>query len=65
MMKLVFGDSVRSKTPVARVNEVLLKVLCHNIGVLVHEIHELGITPSFPQLGCPQSPVGAEEMAPV
>jgi transposase len=47
MIKRVFGDSVRSKTPVARVNEVLLKVLCHNIRVLVHEIHELGIDPTF------------------
>src|SRR5436309_1729493 len=47
MIKRVFGDSVRSKTPVARGNEVLLKVLCHNIRVLVHEIHELGILPMF------------------
>jgi len=29
MIKSKFGDSVRSKTEVAQVNEVLLKVLCH------------------------------------
>jgi transposase len=50
-IKRVLGDSVRSRTETARRNEVLLKVLCHNIRVLIHEIHALGITPSFPQLG--------------
>jgi transposase len=47
MIKRVFGDSVRSKTPVAQRNEVLLKILAHNIRVLVHEMHALGISPSF------------------
>jgi transposase len=47
MIKRIFGDSVRSKTHVARVNEVLCKILCHNIRVLVHEMHELGIAPDF------------------
>jgi hypothetical protein len=28
---------------VAQVNEVLLKVLCHNICVVIHEMFELGI----------------------
>src|SRR5579862_3970321 len=51
-IKRVFGDSLRSRTPVARVNEVLLKVLCHNIRCLVHAIHELGVEASFPAL-CP------------
>jgi hypothetical protein len=46
-VKRVFGDSVRSKTPVAQTNEVLLKLLCHNIRVLIHEMHELGVTPGF------------------
>ena len=64
MMKAKFGDSVRSKTDQAQVNEILCKVLCHNIRMLVHEIHELGITPAFAQLACPQSPAGAQEMAP-
>ena len=45
MIKSKFGDSVRSKTEVAQVNEVLLKVLCHNICVVIHEMFELGIEP--------------------
>ena len=47
MMKRKFGDSVRSKTDVAMANEVLCKILCHNLVVLIHEMHELGIDPVF------------------
>jgi transposase len=47
MMKRKFGDSVRSKTDVAMTNEVLCKILCHNLVVLIHEMHELGIDPTF------------------
>lgn len=47
MMKAKFTDLVRSKDKIAQVNEVLLKVLCHNIVVLIQEIHELGIEPNF------------------
>ena len=47
MIKRKFGDSVRSKTDVAMVNETLCKVLCHNIVVLIHEMYELGIEPVF------------------
>ena len=47
MVKAKFGPSVRSKTPVAQVNEVLVKVLCHNICVLVHSMYDLGIAPEF------------------
>jgi transposase len=47
MIKRKFGDFVRSKTDTAMVNEVLAKVLCHNIVVLIHEMHELGIAPAF------------------
>ena len=28
-------------------NETLVKILCHNIVVLIHEIYELGIAPMF------------------
>jgi transposase len=35
MIKSKFGDSVRSKMEAAQVNEVLLKVLCHNICVVI------------------------------
>ena len=47
MIKRKFGDSLRSKTDVAMVNEALAKVLCHNIVVLIHEMYELGIDPIF------------------
>jgi transposase len=47
MVKAKFGDSVRSKTTVAMVNEALVKILCHNL-VVVHQSHvELGIEPVF------------------
>ena len=47
MMKAKFGDSIRSKTDVAMKNEALAKILCHNIVVLIHEMYELGIEPTF------------------
>jgi len=47
MMKRKFGDSLRSKTDVAMVNETLCKILCHNLVVLIHETHELGIETTF------------------
>jgi transposase len=47
MIKAKFGASVRSKTPVAQMNEVLCKVVCHNLCVLVQSIYELGIAPTF------------------
>jgi transposase len=46
-IKRKFGASVRSKLPVAQLNEVLLKCLCNNVSMLVHAIHELGIEPKF------------------
>ena len=57
MIKAKFGDVVRSKTDTAQVNEVLLKVLCHNICVLVRAMFALGITPEF------QEPTFASESA--
>ena len=47
MVKAKFGGFVRAKTPVAQVNEVLCKVLCHNIVVLIQSMYELGIDPTF------------------
>ncbi|MBI4162576.1 MAG: transposase [Candidatus Aenigmarchaeota archaeon] len=47
MVKVKFGDYVRSKTWTAQVNEVLLKILCHNICVVIQEMYELGIEPNF------------------
>ena len=47
MIKAKFRDHVRSKTDVAMVNEVLCKILCHNICCLIQETHELGIDTQF------------------
>jgi transposase len=47
MIKRKFGDAVRSKTETAMVNEVLSKILCHNLCVLIQENHELGIEIGF------------------
>ena len=52
MIKAKFGDHIRSKTDVAMVNEALCKLLCHNIVVLIHEMLELGIEPTFGQNQC-------------
>jgi len=46
-IKRKFGGAVRSKRFPAQVNEVLCKMLCHNLSMLVHAIHELGIDIPF------------------
>ncbi|MDO8751926.1 MAG: transposase [Dehalococcoidia bacterium] len=63
MIKAKFGGSVRSKTPTAQVNEVLLKVLCHNICVLISSVYELGLEPTF--WNNRAEPVVARQMAPM
>ncbi|HZV03800.1 MAG TPA: transposase [Gemmataceae bacterium] len=47
MVKRKFGDSVRSKTDVAMKNEVLCKLLAHNLCCLIAAWYELGIEPLF------------------
>ena len=47
MIKMKFGASVRAKTPTAQINEVLCKILCHNICVLIQSVVELGIETTF------------------
>jgi transposase len=47
MMKAKFGDRLRSKTDTAQVNEMLLKVLCHNICCVIQSMYELGVEPTF------------------
>ncbi len=47
MIKAKFRDHVRSKSDVAMANEVLCKIVCHNICVLIQEMYELGIEPEF------------------
>jgi len=46
-IKRKFGASVRSKSKVAQVNELLCKVLCYNLACLVHAMHQLGVEPEF------------------
>lgn len=46
-LKRKFGGAVRSKRFHAQANEILCKILCHNLSCLVHAVHELGIEPSF------------------
>lgn len=46
-IKRTLGGSVRSKKFTAQVNEVLCKILAHNLIVLVHAMHELGIEGEF------------------
>jgi transposase len=63
-MKRKFGEIIRSKTPVAQRNELLLKVLCHNIVCLIHEMHESGATAMFPALSasCPKTLPTAQQV---
>ena len=43
--KFCHSLSLRSKSQPALVDEALLKILCHNLVVLIHEMYELGIEP--------------------
>ncbi len=47
MIKTKFKDNLRSKTKTAQINELLCKILCHNICVVIQEINELGIRGEF------------------
>ena len=46
-IKTKFGERLRSRTEVAQFNELLCKVLCHNICVTIQAHYELGIEPTF------------------
>lgn len=43
MVKRKFGDNVRSKHNQSQENEILCKVLCHNISVLISAVFELNL----------------------
>jgi transposase len=47
MIKRKFGERLRSKTKTAQHNEVLAKVLCHNLACVIQSMYELGINVDF------------------
>lgn len=48
MIKSKFGDALRSKSRVGQENEILCKVIAHNLCVLIASIHKLGLeAPEF------------------
>ena len=49
MIRAKFGKSVRSKNWNSQVNEVLCKVICHNICVVIKEMFCRNINPNFNQ----------------
>ena len=57
-LKRKFGENIRSKNPVAQVNEVLCKLIAYNLTVVVHEMFENGIAPSFAR---ETKPVGVKQ----
>lgn len=49
MIKANFGAARCSKTDVAQVDELLCKVLCHNLCCVIQSMYELGVEPDFGQ----------------
>jgi transposase len=48
MIKRKFGGALRSKSFEGQVNEILAKVICHNLCVLISCVHEMGLeAPTF------------------
>lgn len=47
MIKAKFGEHIKSKTDTAIVNELLCKILCHNICVVIQSMYELNVEPTF------------------
>ena len=47
MLKTKIGDSVNAKKERAQFNETLLKILCHNVVVVIHELKEFTIDLGF------------------
>lgn len=58
MIKSKFGDRVRSKLWTAQINEVLCKIIAHNICCVIMEMNELGLESNF----CPNSQVVARNV---
>lgn len=47
MIKAKFKPDINSKKDIAQFNEILIKVLCHNICCIIQEVCELGIKAEF------------------
>lgn len=47
MIKAKFNERIRSQGKTAQINEVLCKVLCHNLCCVVQSVYELGIEADF------------------
>jgi transposase len=47
MIKRKFGECLRSKTTTAQTNEVLCKILAHNLCCVIQSMYELGIDVNF------------------
>ncbi len=47
MIKTKFGSDIKSKKQTAQFNEMLIKVLAHNVCVVIQEINELGVRAEF------------------
>lgn len=58
MIKSKFGARVRSKIWTAQLNEVLCKIIAHNICCVIMETNELGIKTDF----CPKSKESAPKV---
>ena len=58
-IKRKFGETLKSKNPVAQINELLAKIIAYNLTVVIHEMYENGIQPEFLQINsdiCKGSP---------
>ncbi len=58
-IKRKFGETLKSKNPVAQVNELLAKIIAYNLTVVIHGMYENGIQPEFLQIKsetCKESP---------
>jgi transposase len=47
MIKAKFGERLRSKTETAQKNELLCKILAHNLCCVIQSMYELGIDVDF------------------
>jgi transposase len=47
MVKGKFGERLRGKPQAGQINEVLCKILCHNVCCLIQSMYEFGLKPKF------------------